>query len=373
MAAESVNRGDVLMMGVKGGGGLPGQNRNVRFTQSEFAVHAFEKKGPDGKTVIQRYPSATVYHYAFDIEDPVDADHVKGEQFLSVGRIPLFYQQQIGEHDPQRDPAFPGGLLPSPDGVQMSTAGPFVYLYEEKGIWEKCEWMLFKDELVNLASQDGCLDTLRQWITEKGAAALIGLRVHLGTKVKEESETSKKKKAAAAKQAATAGAAAKQDQERTMLVPDRVNQWPWQAAANQAVQIPAIQAPAAAPVPTAPQPTQAPAVLTAPMPSAPQQMPTVPTVPNPTINQSNGFDAASEAVKVTKEVVKTKPNSMLAVGDLATHVFPATNYLVQGTGPDGGKNRSAVMQLVFNEAWIAEQAQKGHWLYDPNGHTIMVG
>lgn len=317
-----------LLIGVRGsGGGLIGQNHNVRL-MFQFVEHALEKKAEDKVTVTKRYPTATFCEAAIEVEDAdVDPQYKSGKQYFQVGRLPLWRTQQLNEPPDKNQVNYPGGFMPSLDGDKPATAGPFVYVEAENGIWEGCEYMIFIGELTNLASAAGQLDNLKAAVAKGGVFALNGLRCKLGTKAKPKGKNAKA-----------------EDRERTVLVPVQINAWPWEAAAvAPKVAAPAIAKPVAA---AAPVPTIAP-----------------PAIASPAVASANGAsDLDALAIARIKQAVK-KNGGMVALTDLVARVFADTADMT-------GVERAGVMQRVYNSAFIAAAAASGQFLSD--GTSVMA-
>lgn len=315
---------------VQGGGGLIGVKQNCVLTNFRVLEHRLVDS--QGKA----YPTNTFVGFDIDVEDEgVPDDRRHSEQFLQVGRLPLWRVQQIGETPDDNALKYPGGILPSMDGENPATAGPFVILDGEKGIFSGSEWAIFETELQGLAKQAGVDEQYFNGLDSKGVAALNGIRVFLDTKAKPKSK----------KKAQEEELSGKKSQERTVIVAAKVNQWPWEASGSK----PAAAASAASsstakqPAPAASQPTPAPAPAAV------------------------SSDNKQLAVQWVQKVGGAAPNNTVAVKDLVTSVFKMMN----AEGADGA-TKAKVMTLINNRENVLAWAAEGHFIHDPATDSIMV-
>lgn len=361
-----------LFEGVKAkSGGLIGVKHNCRLT-FQVEEKALEKKDKATGAVIQRWNTNCVVAITIAVLDPgVDPEYANTVQYLTVGRVPLWRTQQLGETPETNQVKFPGGFGPSPDGEQYSTAGPFVRIEDEDGIYENAEWMLFVRELMNIASSQGQLDALKNALTTQGVYGINSIEVFLD-------EMAKPKGKKATKTAAEAAAAGKEaDKERTVIVPTRVNKWPWAAASAQPI--------AAAPAVVAPGPVAAPAIAPAPVAVAAVATPQVvaPAVVPQVVNAAapvNVAPAAAQpsaavdydalAIEWIRRIGAASPNNTIpSQQDLVNRTFAETGK----AGAIEPAARTQVMTRINNPAWIQSAAAAGHFLVDPSGAIMVVG
>lgn len=315
--------------GKGGGGGLLGIGHNCRLTGFQVVEHHLEKIDKTTKAVTERFPTNCFLKYTINVLDPLEEGQpATGEQFAQFGRLPLARMQQLGEPG---DPKFPGGYVPSMDNEHPAPAGPFILLDGVQDIWEGAEAAMFLKSIEDLAGASGVDEQYLSRIDKMGVASLDGIEVLLNTKTKP-----KGKKAAADPNS----------KDRSVIVVEKVNRWPWEAGAGASASVPvaaAASAPTAAPTAAVQQPTAAP---TAAQPAA----------------ASGDADLDALAIDRIKKVVSAAGGT-LPKSELLTKLFASVGDLQAAS-------KMGVMQRANKPDWIAQAAAAGHFLVDET--SIMV-
>lgn len=361
---------------VKGGGGLIGVKHNCRLTFN-LEEHGFEKKDKVSGAVVETWNAFCAAAISIEVLDPVDPEYSKTVQYLQVGRLPLWRTQQRIQQGLDRKPAdemqlkYPGGMLPSNDGGETpSTAGPFLHLDGENGIYEGSEWAIFETALREIANASGQMDAYKEALDKKGVHGLNGLEAYIDEKAKP-----KKQKAGVP---AAAQIQKADEREKTVIVPTRVLRWPWEPA-NQASQSssPGVQVPA-------PQAVQAPVAVAAQ--AAPTQTvtPIVPTTPPPTTqpvaaapaqpSQPGQPDFDALAIEWVLKAGQASGGTIKDKAALVNFVFNETGkpgVLQDIGGVKAGSVRVGIMQRLNKPEWVQAAADAGHFLVAPDG-SIMV-
>lgn len=300
---------------VEGGSGLIGVKHNATLTQLRFTEHALQSK--DG----QKFPTALFLAYHISVTDQgVDPEYAESDQYARVGNLPVARVMELGEApDPNRSATQQGGFRASLDGESPAPSGPFVVLDGESGIWKGAEASMFLQELQNLAIAAGYEEQYVAAVS-RGINSLDGISVFLDTKTKPKSKKKQQEEALTGKK----------DQERSVIVPTKVNRWPWEAASPAA----APAAPAAV--------ASAPAAAAAPA--------------------GEDFDAL--AVSSIKQAA-APTGGTINRNALLTAVFTATASL-------DGARRGQVMQRLQQPGWLESQATAGKLIIDPAGNVMVL-
>ena len=307
-----------------GGGGILGNDKNVTLLKVRVVEHAFERHDKLTKEVTETFEPGCMSRWDFEIEDPDDDAQKFFSQFCPIGNLPLSRLAELGIPGVPTRIGGPGGYRPSLDNENPSSEGPFVILEGKTDIWEGCQHAVMITELANLGAAE-----FAEKINAEGYAAFDGTRMLLGTKVMPKSRKA---------------AADPTSRDKIILVPVKINSWPWEAKQAQAA-TPASAKPAAAKVKKS---AAAPAPVAQAAPVAVAEAP------------SNGAGDA-RMIEIFRQVIAAE-GGVIKRKDFPSRVFAAA--------VKEGPNRIKYTQEANKKSVIAAHSGT-EWLWDEDSETIM--